>query len=211
MGRPIPQRRVRPNAVVEGPPGADEHLRVTGRREDLHVQQLIAKSGMKALSNAVLPGLSWIDVLFDHPLFCQPFAQVVGDELRAVVAAKDRRDTVGLEFGLEHSLHVYGREGCPAAEGQGAPGEFVGQGQNLQGCSLAGLVEDEVVSSDVVRILGLQREMLSCAYFSAQPPGWEGEAFALPDLVNRLAVHHHALPHRGRMDPSIPPAWVPER
>ena len=52
---------------------------------------------MKALGDAVLPGFSWIDVLFDHPLFCEPFAQVVGDEFRAVVAAQDRRNAVGFE------------------------------------------------------------------------------------------------------------------
>ena len=122
---------------------------------------------MEALGDAVLSGFSWIAVLPDHPLFCEPFAQVVGDEFRAVVAAQDHRHTIGVECGLEDSLHVHGREGCPTADGQRAPGEFVGQGQNLQGRSPAGLVEDEIVGPDVVRILGWQREMLSCTYFSA--------------------------------------------
>ena len=80
----------------------------------------------------------------------------------------------------------------------------------FRGCSLAGLVEDEVVGPDVVRILGLQREMLSCAYFSAQSPGWEGEPFALPNVVNRLAIHYHTFPDESRMDPSTPPARVLE-
>ena len=140
---------------------------------------------MEALGDAVLPGFPWIAVLPDHPLFCEPVAQVVGDEFQAVVTAQDCWNTVGLECSLQHSLHVQGREGCATADGQRAPGEFVGQGQNLQGRSPAGLIEDEIVSPDVVRVLGLQREMLSCPYLFAQPPGREGEVFALPDLVNK--------------------------
>ena len=202
---------MRPNTVVEGSPGVDKHLGMPGGSKDLHVQQLVAKSGMEALSNAVLPGLPWIDVLFDHPLFCEPVAQVVGDEFWAVIAAQHHRNTVGLERGLQHGLHVHGREGRATADGQGAAGEFVGQGQDLQGRSLAGLVEDEIVGPDVVRMLSLQRKMLSCTYLSAQSPGWEGEAFALPDLVDRLAVYHHALPQEGGMNSSTSPARVPER
>jgi len=166
---------------------------------------------MKALGDAVLPGFPWINVLFNHPLRCEPFAQVVSDEFRAVVAAQDRRNTVGLERGPERSFHVHGRESCSTADGQRAPREFVGKGQDLQGRPLTGLVEDEIVGPDMVRILSLQRKMLSCTYFSTQPLSWEGEAFALPDLVNRLTVHRNTLTHQGRMNPSTPPARVLER
>ena len=190
---------------------SSKHLGVPRRGEDFHVQQLVPESGMEARGNAVLPGFSRTDVLPDHPLYRESVTRVVGDEFWAVVAAQDRRNAVGFECSLQHSLHVYGREGCPTADGQRAPGKFVGQGQDFQGRPLAGLVEDEIVGPDVVRLFGLQRETLSCPYLSAQSPGWEGEAFALPDLVNRLAVHHHAFPHQGRMHPSTPPTRVPER
>ena len=163
---------------------------------------------MKALRDAVLPGFPCINVLPDHPLFCEPVAEVVGDEFRAVIATQDPRNTVGLERRLQDSFYVHGGESCATADGYRAPGEFVSQGQDLQGCSLAGLVEDKIISPDVVRELGPQREMLSGADLSAQPPGGEGQTFSLPDLVNCLAVHHHALPYEGRMHPSASPARV---
>jgi hypothetical protein len=75
-----------------------------GGSKDLHVQQLVAKSGMEALSNAFCQGFPGPDVLPDHPLFCEPVAQVVGDEFRAVVAAQDRRKTVDFERVLQRGL-----------------------------------------------------------------------------------------------------------
>ena len=82
----------------------------------------------------------------------------------------------------------------------------VSQGQDLQGLSPAGLVEDEIVGSDVVQRFGLQREMQSGTYLSAQLLGWERESIALSDLVNRLPVYRNALPHQGRVHALTPPA-----
>jgi hypothetical protein len=115
-------------------------------------------------------------MLLDHPLFCGPIAQVVGDEFRAIIAAQDRGTPLVLNAVFS------------TADGQGAMGKFVSERQDFQGRPLASLVEDEIVGPDVVRVFDLQRKMLSCTYFSAQPPGSEREANTLPDLVNRLVT-----------------------
>ena len=109
-------------------------------------------------------------MLPDHPLCCEPFTQVVGDEFWTVIATQDCRNTVGLERGLEDS--------------QRATGKFVGEGQDLQRRPLAGLIEDEIVGPDVVRIFGLQRKMLSCMYFPAQPLGREEIRMTLISFVH---------------------------
>ena len=78
VGRPIPQRRVRPKAVVEGSPGVDEHLSVTRRSKDLHVRHFPQEASF----------VHGIEVLTPDDLVCRLLALATQDTREAVEALR---------------------------------------------------------------------------------------------------------------------------
>jgi hypothetical protein len=58
----VAQRSVRPLGVVVAPPALDDDPGLGKRVEDLSVQQFVAKPGVEALDEAVLPGTAALNV-----------------------------------------------------------------------------------------------------------------------------------------------------
>jgi hypothetical protein len=85
---------VRADGVVDLPPATDEHLRFKEGVEDFEVQQLVSQFAVEALHVAVIPWRSRLDGERLHPDPLEPFANPLGGELAAVVAADVVRHTV---------------------------------------------------------------------------------------------------------------------
>jgi hypothetical protein len=94
--------------VVVLSPSFDDDLRLSQRVEDLPVQQLVPEPRVEALSISVLPGASRLDEGCLRPHRLDPGANVLGDELGAVIASDERRrpsqDEQVRQTGLAKSL-----------------------------------------------------------------------------------------------------------
>ena len=77
--------------VVVLPPLLDQYLCLAEAVEDFSIQHFIAKAGIEAFAITILPGRSGLDA----SRFCtdgaDPVTNGLGDELRAIVGAVNRR------------------------------------------------------------------------------------------------------------------------
>ena len=192
--RQVAQRAVQVLAVVLDPPRLDQRASVRQAPELLHVETLVAQTGVERLAVAVLPGLAGFDVEGGGADLCEPLGQFEGDELRPVIGAHHRRPAVGEEQPLEF-LHD-ARRGQRAADGrgQGLASVLIDHRQHLEHTSAGGGVEDEVVGPDVVGIFSLAGHALAAAQALARPPRGQREAQLAPEAQHALTIHEVAFP-----------------
>jgi hypothetical protein len=139
----------------------------------------------------------------------EPDAHITGNELRAIVTADESWSTTLPDHLVQDVFHVLGRERLCHSQGQGLPGELIGEAQDLQRLSSQGLIEDKVVCPDVIGELGLHRDRRSGADF---PAGlrFDSQGFLTPDSPDLLPVEMVAvLDEQGVNEPVTPP-WMQE-
>ena len=144
--------------------------------EELPVQTFVPESSVEALCEAVLPGLSGIDEMRPDALVLQPQADLHGDELRPVVAADELRHAPLADDPRQDFADMQGLEGPTHLDGDGFPGVFVLQGQELQRGSAHRPREDEVVGPDVVGEFGDPRHALARPHLLPWLPSGELKA-----------------------------------
>jgi hypothetical protein len=92
------------------PPALDDDPGLSKRVEDLSVQQFIAKSGVEALDEAVLPGTASLNVGRLGSNGSDPVLHGLGDELRPVVGSDVLRYAAQNELIGQQVDHVGGLE-----------------------------------------------------------------------------------------------------
>ncbi len=85
---------MRAHAIVMAPPGFNEDLCLSERREDLNVQELVSELRVQALAVAILPRTARLDVERLDADAAEPAAHVLGDELRSVIRSNVFRRTM---------------------------------------------------------------------------------------------------------------------
>ena len=78
------QRRMRPFGVVVDTPAFRQHPHLFEGIEDFTFQELVTHFAVERFAVAVLPGRAGFDVKGSSTGLRQPFAQLFGDELRAL-------------------------------------------------------------------------------------------------------------------------------
>ena len=71
--------------VIASPPPFDDDLGFFQRAEDFAVEQFVTKRRVEALTIALLPRAARHDIGGSGTNGCNPFAQILGDELGAIV------------------------------------------------------------------------------------------------------------------------------
>ena len=99
---------MRPEVVVLPAPAIGQALGFRHRGKKLGVEEFIPEPAVERLGKAVLPRCSWFDVGSAGAAALAPLPEGVGDELRTVVAADERRGVVEAGELLQHRHHVLG-------------------------------------------------------------------------------------------------------
>ena len=97
-----------PEVVVLPAPAIGQALGLSHRGEQLSVEEFIPEPAVEGFSKAVLPRGAWLDVSGCGAAVLAPAPQGVGNELRAVIAADERRSWVEAGELLQHHNHVLG-------------------------------------------------------------------------------------------------------
>ena len=105
---------------------------------------------METLGKAVLPRFARFNEPGANVLDSQPDAQITGNKFRTVVAADKSWCTTLRNNFLQDGLHLHGGEGLCDPQRQRLPGKFIRQCEYFQGCPFQRLIEDEIVSPEVV-------------------------------------------------------------
>ena len=123
--RPVPQRAMRPDAIVGLSPGLHKHLRLVQRVQHLSVQKLIPHLADERLDIAILPRASRLDEQRRHVQPGKPLSDSLSRELRAII----RSDIFGQAFRKEQLIKLVqdipGPDLAGRMERETLPGVFV--------------------------------------------------------------------------------------
>src|SRR5664280_1797560 len=190
--RPLPERAVRPQTVVEPPPAGDEDLRLLERVEEFAVQEFVTQLAVERLDVAVLPGGAGLDEQGGDAEVTEPFAHRLGDELGTVVAPDVFGDAVLKEEVGQDPEHDVGGHAALHADRQALARVLVDDGEQAQLSAVVGGFGYEVVGPDVVSVFRPQADARSVIQPEAAPLGLTlryPEALAPPDALYALGVH----------------------
>ncbi len=97
-----------PEGVVLPSPAIGQALSLSHRGEQFSVEELVPEPAVERFGKAVLPRRSWLDVSRAGAAALGPASEGMGNELRAVVAADERRCRVEAGEILHHSNDILG-------------------------------------------------------------------------------------------------------
>src|SRR5664280_1871533 len=189
--RPLPERAVRPQTVVEPPPAGDEDLRLLERVEEFAVQEFVTQLAVERLDVAVLPGGAGLDEQGGDAEVTEPFAHRLGDELGTVVAPDVFGDAVLKEEVGQDPEHDVGGHAALHADRQALARVLIDDGEQAQLSAVVRRLGHEVVSPDVVTVLGTQADAGAIVQPQAASLGLTLrylEPFSPPDALHALGV-----------------------
>ena len=134
------------------PPRLDQHLGLGEAVEDLAVEQFIPKLAIKALAVPVLPRRARRDVKRLHADLSEPFLDLGGDELAAIIRPDMGWRPSCDEQVSERRQHVLMLELARHDEREALPAGLVDDGEDAELTPIMGAPLDEVVRPDVSRI-----------------------------------------------------------
>ena len=106
-------------------PALDDDLGLLQRVKDFTIEQFITELRVEAFTVAVLPRTAWLDVGGLGSNGCNPLADGLGDELRAIVGTDVPRDAAQDEQVGQHVDHIGGLELPVHPDRQAFAGELV--------------------------------------------------------------------------------------
>ena len=197
---------MRANGVVMPSPALDDHLGLLQRVKNFTVEQFVAELRVEAFTVAVLPWTAWLDVGGLGSNGCNPLAEGLGDELRAIVGTNVPRDSAQDEQVREHVDHIGRSELSVHSDRQAFPRELVDDVEHAILLSIMGAILDEVVGPDMVGIFRPQPDARSV--IEPEPASLRLllrnlQPLPPPDPLDPFDVHHPAgIPQHG-CDPPI--------
>nr|WP_233554361.1 hypothetical protein [Deinococcus cavernae] len=170
----------------------------------LLVEAFGPQAGMKTFGKAILPGFARFDEPGSDVLNSEPDPQITSNKFGTVVAPNESWRTTLSNNLLQDCLHLQGGEGFGYPQRQGLPGEFVGQGEDLQGGTGQRLIEDEIVRPDMIGILGLHGNGCPSADFPGCF-GFDGKPFFTPESSNSLLINGDPCSYEQGVNEAVSP------
>ena len=186
---------MRTEGVVLPAPTIGQALGLSHRGEQLGIEKLIPEPAVERFGKAVLPRRSWLDLGRSAAAALAPALERVGNELRPVVAADERRCRVEAGEPLQHSHHVLGLAAPSDSDRQAEAAVLVDHVQELLPPTINRGVELEIRGPHLMRVLGL---VTTHRAVSGPGPfllarGRSLEPFLAPEPVHPLVVHQPAI------------------
>lgn len=184
--RPPAQNAVRALAVIVLAPLFDDDLGLLQCVEDFAVEQLVPEAGVEALDIAVLPRRPWGDVCRLRSHGADPVPHFLGDELRAIVGANECRRPQQDEEVRQHVQHIDGVQLPVDTDRQRLPRELIDDVQRSVGPPFISPVLEEVIGSDMVRILWPEadaRPLIQLQVALLRLLGWNIQPLAPPGAL----------------------------
>ena len=200
-----------PDGVVVTAPALDDDLRLPERVEDLAIEQLVAKTGIEALDEAVLPRTAGRDVGGPCANSCNPVLNGLGDELGSVVGTNMPGNAAQDEQVRQRIEDVDRPELSGHSDGQAFVGELVDDVEHADLAPVVGSVLDEVVGPDMIAVLGPEPDAGAVVQPEAAAlrlPGGNLQPLASPDPLDPLVVDEPTGPAQQLGDLAIAVAAI---
>ena len=173
------------------PPALDDDPSLGKRVEDLPIEQFVAKPGVEALDEAVLPGTAPLNVGRLSPYGSDPIPHRLGDELRSVVGPDVSGNAPQDEQVGQNIDHIDRLELAGDTDRQTFMGELVEHVEHPILASVMGAVLDEVVGPDMITVLWPQPNARSVGQPEPAALGLlmgDLQPLALPNTLDPLVV-----------------------
>src|SRR5688572_16951494 len=176
------------------------------------IQAAIAKDAVKALVMPVLPRAARSNEVRLDMMRAQPRRDLLRNKLWAIVTLHIGRSPTLCKETLEHLDHIPRGDRPGAGDGQPLTRILVEHRQAFQPSPIDGLIVDEVIAPDMIRIRCAGRR--GCA--DAQRPPLARfldhlEACALPEAAHRLATHSPLFALQQGENLAISEPWIAVR
>ena len=177
------------------PPALDDDPSLGKRVEDLSIEQFVAKPGVEAFDEAILPGTAPLNVGRLGPDGSDPVLHGLGEEFRSVVGADVFGHATQNELIGQYVDHVGGLELPVDPDGQTFVGELVDEVEHPILPPIVRAILDEVIGPDMVGALGAQTDTGSVRKPDTALLGLFGgdlQPLASPDPLDPLVVNDPA-------------------
>lgn len=144
---------MRADRIVVGDPAPGQNLCFVHVAKQLAIEELVAHPGVETFAIAIFPRTAGLDVGRDHTDTGKPFADLVGSELAAIVAAQVLGTPPGHHQVRKNLNNAAAFPAAARQRGQALPGKFVNDVQPPDLPAVHGLVLDEVIAPDMVPAL----------------------------------------------------------
>ena len=131
--RAVTDRHMRPDVVVLVAVDAGDALGLEDIDEQFPVEAFVPKLAVEAFVDAVLPGAARLDESGLDARTGQPFFEIAGDELTAVITAQVQRCAVDLDQRHQRRDYVNRPEPTAGDDVQAEVAELVHDGEELHG------------------------------------------------------------------------------
>ena len=144
---------MRANRIIVASPVFNQYLSFAQRCEDFAIQEFVPELRVQALTVAILPWATRLDIERLDADPAEPVSYIFGDELGTVVRANVLRWAVRDEEIGQTLEHIIGSQSSRDDDCQTPARELIQHDQHAEGAAVLGPVLDEVVRPDVVRTL----------------------------------------------------------
>jgi hypothetical protein len=197
--------------VVVTAPAFDDDLCLLQCVEDFAIKQLVAKTSVKALDEAIFPRTAWCDVGCLRADRCDPVLHGLGHKLRPVIGPDVARYAAQHEEVGQNIDHIEGLEFAIDADRQTFMGELVDNVEHPVFPSIMGPVFHEVVGPDVIPVFGPKPDARSV--IEPQPAAlgllaWNLQPFAQPDPFDPFVIDQPARIPQQRRDLAVTVAAI---
>lgn len=158
----------------------------------LTVHELVPDSAVETLSVSILPGTAWFDIQSSHADLFQPTANLLGQELTAVVATEVLRHAVSSDQVGQHVDHILAGDVSVHLQGQTLPGILVYNREPLERGPGFCPIKNKIAAPHVVfpfwtmAMTGI-RPRTQGTFFPLFPGDFE--PFSTPQTINAFEIH----------------------
>ena len=202
---------MRPHGIVVPPPTLDDDLGFGARAEPFEAETFVAEFAVEAFADAILPGLAGLDQRGADALRSDPGQELLGNELRTVVAAQEDRRTALADQARQHLDYPRRANAAVYVDRQTLLGELVGDGQALELLAVGAAVEYEVVGPHLVRRRWRLWPRPARSHALSRTPAWHLQTRSLPQPVSSPWAHLISVPSKKDANAPIAKARILRR
>ena len=190
------------------PPTLDHHLRLCPGTEPFQAEAFVTEFAVKALADAVLPWLAWIDQR-DVDLLCDdPAQQLARHKLRTIVRAEESRCPALAHQSRQHINPPRRADASIDVDRKAFLGELVGHRQTLQLLTIGRSVEHEVVAPHLVHHRRRLWPGPRRRHTPAASLAWHLKLRQPPQAPRPTRAHRIAIARQENPNAPIAVAWI---